>query len=114
MPLLELLVRAADRFPDRLDHIEHLLRDLGDHGEKVLPDGFEDIWAPIWRYRDGQEARDVTAFDAAPVLEQLKDFQRATVDTVFDRFYGDGPEPRRTGSWWPTRSGWARRWSPGA
>src|SRR5215471_2439521 len=32
----------------------------------------------------------MTLYDAAPVLEQLKDFQRATVDAVFDRFYGAG------------------------
>ena len=28
-------------------------------------------------------------FDAAPILEGLKDFQRNTVAHVMDRFYGD-------------------------
>src|SRR4029450_878676 len=36
------------------------------------------------------EGRGMTRHDAATVLDQLKDFQRATVDAVFDRFYGDG------------------------
>jgi hypothetical protein len=34
----------------------------------------------------------MSRYVAAPVLDQLKDFQRATVDTVFDRFYGGGPD----------------------
>jgi hypothetical protein len=53
MPLLELLVRAADRFPDRLEHIEHLLRDLAGQGEQVLPAGFDELWEPVWRYHEG-------------------------------------------------------------
>jgi hypothetical protein len=56
IPLLELLVRAADRFPDRLEHIENLLRDLGAHGETVLPAGFDDLWDPIRRYLQDEEA----------------------------------------------------------
>jgi hypothetical protein len=55
IPLLELLVRAADRFPDRLDHIEHLLQDLGEQRAKVLPHGFEDIWTPVMRFRDSRK-----------------------------------------------------------
>ncbi len=47
IPLLELLVRAVDRFPDRLDHIERLLTDLGDDREAILPEGFGELWAPI-------------------------------------------------------------------
>ena len=34
-------------------------------------------------------------FHAAPVLEQLKDFQRETVEVVFDRMYIDQPVTRR-------------------
>ena len=48
VPLLEVLVRAADRFPDRLDLIDRLLHDLGDQRGEVLPRGFEDLWAPVW------------------------------------------------------------------
>ena len=36
----------------------------------------------------------MTRFDAAPILEGLKDFQRATVEHVVDRFYGDSPTKR--------------------
>jgi hypothetical protein len=55
VPLLELLVRAADRHPDRLDHIEHLLRDLGDQRSDVLPEGFEDVWEPVMQFRETEE-----------------------------------------------------------
>ncbi|GAA1826653.1 C-terminal helicase domain-containing protein [Microlunatus capsulatus] len=36
----------------------------------------------------------MTHFDAAPILDGLKDFQRATVEHVVDRFYGDFPTKR--------------------
>jgi hypothetical protein len=51
VPLVELLLRAVDRHPERLDHIERLLHDLADQRDELLPDGFEAIWEPIWRYR---------------------------------------------------------------
>jgi len=51
VPLLELLVRAVDRFPDRLDHIDRLLQDLGVQREAILPDQWDSIWAPIWAFR---------------------------------------------------------------
>jgi hypothetical protein len=57
LPLLELLVRAADRFPDRLDHIDHLMRDLGVHGETVLPPGFEAVWDPVMQYHQQRAAQ---------------------------------------------------------
>ena len=50
-PILELLVRAVDRYPDRLDHIDALLRDLADSESDVMPYGFRDIWEPIWAAR---------------------------------------------------------------
>lgn len=53
LPLLELLIRAVDRYPDRLDHIDALLRDLADNEAEVLPPGFRDIWEPIWASRKG-------------------------------------------------------------
>lgn len=51
-PILELLVRAVDRYPDRLDHIDALLRDLADNESDVMPHGFRDIWEPIWAARE--------------------------------------------------------------
>jgi len=52
VPLLEVLVRAVDRFPDRLDLIDRLLCDLGDQRGEVLPRGFDELWQPIWASRE--------------------------------------------------------------
>lgn len=57
IPLLELLVRAVDRFPERLDHIDGLLRDLTEHRDEVLPPGFQEIWQPIWKSRCEEAGR---------------------------------------------------------
>ena len=54
-PLLEVLLRALDRHPDRLDHIERLLHDLGDEQQELLPARFGEVWEPIWQHR--QETR---------------------------------------------------------
>jgi hypothetical protein len=51
LPLVEVLVRAVDRYPDRLDHIDALLRDLADQRSGVLPAGFDDLWSAIWNAR---------------------------------------------------------------
>ncbi len=51
MPLVEVLVRAVDRYPDRLDHIDALLRDLEDQRSGVLPAGFDDLWSAVWNAR---------------------------------------------------------------
>jgi len=51
LPLLELLLRALDRHPERLDHIERLLHDLADERQRILPEGFETVWDPIWSQR---------------------------------------------------------------
>lgn len=56
MPLLEQLVRAVDRYPDRLDHFNGVLRDLGEHRHTVVPAGFEAIWEPVWTAR-GKDGR---------------------------------------------------------
>lgn len=52
-PLLEPLIRALHRDPARLDGIARLVEDLkhAGAGTKRLPEGFEDIWAPIWEAR---------------------------------------------------------------
>ena len=52
--LLEPLLRALDRDPSRLDHVERLLRDLGVDGEAV-PEGLMELFAPIMEAR--QKAR---------------------------------------------------------
>ena len=70
------------------------MQDLGDHGDTVLPRGFEAVWDPVLAYRRAEESTLMSRFDATPVLAQLKDFQRATVDTVVERFYPtDGSAP---------------------
>lgn len=48
VPLLERLVRAVDRFPERLDHIDSLLDDLESQRSDVLPPGFDALWEPVW------------------------------------------------------------------
>jgi len=53
LPLLELLLRALDRNPERLDHIDRLLADLADQRDELLPEGFDDVWQPIWSHRRG-------------------------------------------------------------
>lgn len=54
-PLFELLMRTLDRQPEKLDQIARLVEDLSasDGGKDLLPDGFEDIWRPIWAAREG-------------------------------------------------------------
>jgi hypothetical protein len=52
--LFEMLLRNLDRAPDRLDHLHGLLKELrhGENGEDLLPEGFDEIWAPIWARRE--------------------------------------------------------------
>ncbi len=51
--LLESLMRALDRDPRRLDHVARLVSDLAatPEGARRLPDGFQQIWSPIWNAR---------------------------------------------------------------
>ena len=51
--LFESLVKAVDRAPERLDHVATLIEDLGQDtdGQPLLPDGFLEIWEPIWAAR---------------------------------------------------------------
>lgn len=53
VPLLEVLVRSLSRTPGRLDHVANLIDELlaTDEGRTVLPDGFEQVWEPIWSAR---------------------------------------------------------------
>ena len=52
-PLLEPLVRALHRGPERLDDVARLIEDLrlAGAGSRQLPIGFDEIWVPIWEAR---------------------------------------------------------------
>ncbi len=52
-PLLESLMKALAHDPSKLDRINRLVNDLGetDDEHKLLPDGFRQIWGPIWEAR---------------------------------------------------------------
>ena len=49
LPLLEELVRALSRNPERLDDIEDLMRRLSttEEGKKIVPDEFLQLWEAI-------------------------------------------------------------------
>lgn len=51
--LLEMMLRALDHAPGRLDHVESLLGQLNRdaEGRALLPDGFDAVWQPIWQHR---------------------------------------------------------------
>lgn len=52
-PLLETMLRALTNDPSRLDHVARLVADLRstEEGSALLPEGFEDVWGPIWEVR---------------------------------------------------------------
>jgi hypothetical protein len=54
-PLFEALVRTLDRNPAKLDQISRLVNDLKrtESGRNRLPDGFDEIWKPLWTAREG-------------------------------------------------------------
>ena len=51
--VLELLLARLHRDPGRLDHVEATVRSLleAPDGRERLPDGFVDVWEPIWEAR---------------------------------------------------------------
>jgi hypothetical protein len=53
LPVLESMVRALARDPERLDHIARLLDSLraSDEGRALIPDGLPGVWEPIWDAR---------------------------------------------------------------
>ena len=53
-PLFETLVRTLDRNPAKLDQISRLVNDLKktESGCERLPEGFDEIWQPIWTARE--------------------------------------------------------------
>lgn len=54
-PVFEKLVRALDRNPARLDRVAAVIDDLlkTPEGRDLLPEGFEEVWGPIWAARQG-------------------------------------------------------------
>ena len=55
MPLLEELVRALSRSPEKIDRIERLVERLRrtEAGRAVLPNGFDSLWDKILQARRG-------------------------------------------------------------
>jgi hypothetical protein len=55
LPLLEPLLQALDRRPERLDQIARLLDDLRrtPEGREPVSDQFLSVWEPIWSARKG-------------------------------------------------------------
>jgi hypothetical protein len=53
LPVLESMVRALARDPERLDHIARLIESLSasDEGRALIPDGLATVWEPIWETR---------------------------------------------------------------
>ena len=56
LPLFESLLRALDREPAKLDHVAGLIEDLRKtpEGEALIPEGFTEIWDPIWAAREAR------------------------------------------------------------
>lgn len=53
LPLLESMLRALEREPTKLDHVARLIEDLrkSPEGEALIPEGFTEVWEPIWAAR---------------------------------------------------------------
>ncbi len=53
LPLVEWLVRATSRSPERIDHLARLITSLRatQEGRELLPEGFEAVWDAIWDAR---------------------------------------------------------------
>lgn len=51
--LFEPMIRALARDPERLDEIAGLIHELSktDEGRRLLPDGWESVWGPVWQAR---------------------------------------------------------------
>jgi hypothetical protein len=52
--VFELLVRALDRDPSRLDQVHKLIDDLREteDGRRLLPPGLDELWTPVWQARE--------------------------------------------------------------
>jgi hypothetical protein len=56
LPLFESLLRALEREPAKLDHVAGLIEDLRKtpEGEALIPEGFTEVWDPVWAAREAQ------------------------------------------------------------
>ena len=54
IPMLEALVKALERAPEKIDQVAHLVTDLQntEEGQVLLPEEFEQIWRPLWEARE--------------------------------------------------------------
>ena len=50
--LLEAFLRCLSRNPERIDQAAQLIDDLGTEGKKLLPQGLDQIWKPVWAARE--------------------------------------------------------------
>lgn len=56
--LFEALIRTLNNQPEKLDHVAHLVLDLEKAGtSNLLPEGFTDIWLPIWQARQNLQRK---------------------------------------------------------
>ena len=56
LPLVEWMVRALARAPERIEHLGRLISSLRatDEGELLLPEGLDAVWDAIWDARPGR------------------------------------------------------------
>lgn len=56
VPLFESLLQALDQNPTRLDQVARLVEDLRAADPGLLPEGFDEIWNPVWEARQRGES----------------------------------------------------------
>ena len=54
IPMLEALVKALERSPEKLDQVARLVTELSstEEGRALLPEEFDQIWLPLWKARE--------------------------------------------------------------
>lgn len=54
LPLFESMLRALEHEPSKLDHVAGVIDELRNspEGEALIPEGFNDVWVPIWTARE--------------------------------------------------------------
>lgn len=53
IPLMEEMIRALSRNPEKIDRVSRLVQELmkTEEGRQILPEDFDLLWAPIWEAR---------------------------------------------------------------
>jgi len=57
MPLVEELIKALSRDPDKIKNIHDLIKELSKNKEikdDIIPEGFKEMWENIWRVYKSQ------------------------------------------------------------